>query len=81
MQSHLVPELFFGGGNLLSIKCKWRCQLAYLEEYDLCPFKLESLCLSDLMPVRVVICQFPNVARSRAALLHWDLQIGIQREY
>lgn len=81
MQSHLVPELLFGGGNLLSIKCKWHCQLAYLEEHDLCPFKRESLCLSDLMPAQVLICQFPNVAQSRAALLNWDLQKGIQRGY
>ena len=83
MQSHLVPELLFGGGNLLSIKCKWHCQLAYLEEFDLCPFKLESLSLL-IRPDACTGCRvsrFPNVAWSRAALLNWDLQIGIQREH
>lgn len=83
MQSDLVPELFFGSGNLLSIKCKWYCRLAYLEEFNLCPFKPESHALL-IRPNACTGChvsQFLNVAWSKAALLKWDLQIGIQREY
>lgn len=74
MQSLLVFELLFGGGNLLNIKCKWCCQLAYLELFDLCPFQLESLCLLTRLGACTggYVFQLPNVTRSRAALLNWD---------